>query len=104
MTEAAITGKIDYLRGLKENVVIGKLIPAGTGAEERRRIAIKAEEDAAKQVAASTHDAVAVAEAPTTKDSEDEPVKVATLRTPAMSDEELAARQMAEALRKDLSS
>jgi DNA-directed RNA polymerase subunit beta' len=31
LTEAAIRGKIDYLRGLKENVIIGKLIPAGTG-------------------------------------------------------------------------
>nr|MCU0495297.1 DNA-directed RNA polymerase subunit beta' [Chloroflexaceae bacterium] len=35
LTEAAITGKVDYLRGLKENVVIGKLIPAGTGIEKR---------------------------------------------------------------------
>ncbi len=34
LTEAAITGKVDYLRGLKENVVIGKLIPAGTGIEK----------------------------------------------------------------------
>jgi len=39
LTEAAITGKIDYLRGLKENVVIGKLIPAGTGVEPRRILA-----------------------------------------------------------------
>jgi len=31
LTEAAISGKIDRLRGLKENVIIGKLIPAGTG-------------------------------------------------------------------------
>ena len=31
LIEAAVTGKIDYLRGLKENVIIGKLIPAGTG-------------------------------------------------------------------------
>ena len=31
LTEAAVTGKIDNLRGLKENVIIGKLIPAGTG-------------------------------------------------------------------------
>ncbi len=31
LTEAAISGKIDYLRGLKENVVVGRLIPAGTG-------------------------------------------------------------------------
>ena len=31
LTEAAIKGKIDHLIGLKENVIIGKLIPAGTG-------------------------------------------------------------------------
>ena len=31
LTEAAIRGKVDHLRGLKENVIIGKLIPAGTG-------------------------------------------------------------------------
>jgi DNA-directed RNA polymerase subunit beta' len=31
LTEAAISGKVDKLRGLKENVIIGKLIPAGTG-------------------------------------------------------------------------
>ncbi|MCX8065189.1 MAG: DNA-directed RNA polymerase subunit beta' [Candidatus Hydrogenedentes bacterium] len=31
LTEAAIRGKIDYLRGLKENVIIGRLVPAGTG-------------------------------------------------------------------------
>ncbi|WP_110654056.1 DNA-directed RNA polymerase subunit beta' [Salinicola halimionae] len=40
LTEAAVTGKRDYLRGLKENVVVGRLIPAGTGLahhDERRR-------------------------------------------------------------------
>jgi DNA-directed RNA polymerase subunit beta' len=31
LTEAAISGKVDYLRGLKENVIMGRLIPAGTG-------------------------------------------------------------------------
>ena len=31
LIEAAVTGKIDYLKGLKENVIIGRLIPAGTG-------------------------------------------------------------------------
>ncbi len=39
LTEAAVTGKRDYLRGLKENVIVGRLIPAGTGLtyhEERR--------------------------------------------------------------------
>jgi len=33
LTEAAINGKVDYLRGLKENVIVGRLIPAGTGME-----------------------------------------------------------------------
>ena len=31
LTEAAVSGKVDYLRGLKENVIMGRLIPAGTG-------------------------------------------------------------------------
>ena len=34
LTDAAVRGKTDYLRGLKENVIIGKLIPAGTGAKQ----------------------------------------------------------------------
>jgi DNA-directed RNA polymerase subunit beta' len=34
LTDAAIRGKVDHLTGLKENVIIGKLIPAGTGAKE----------------------------------------------------------------------
>ena len=36
LTEAAIMGKVDTLRGLKENVIIGRLIPAGTGLAYRR--------------------------------------------------------------------
>ena len=39
LTEAAIQGKVDYLRGLKENVIIGHLIPAGTGMPIYRRLA-----------------------------------------------------------------
>ena len=38
MTEAAIKGKVDPLIGLKENVIIGKLIPAGTGMKRYRDI------------------------------------------------------------------
>ena len=37
MTEAAINGATDRLVGLKENVIIGKLIPAGTGALSKRK-------------------------------------------------------------------
>ena len=40
LTEAAIKGKVDRLLGLKENVIIGKLIPAGTGMSRYRNIAI----------------------------------------------------------------
>ena len=36
LTDAAIKGKIDYLTGIKENVMIGKLIPAGTGIKAYR--------------------------------------------------------------------
>jgi DNA-directed RNA polymerase subunit beta' len=31
LTEASILGKVDYMRGLKENVIMGRLVPAGTG-------------------------------------------------------------------------
>ena len=41
LTDAAIRGKIDRLEGLKENVIIGKLIPAGTGMERYRNIEVK---------------------------------------------------------------
>ena len=37
LTEAAIAGKVDKLRGLKENVIMGRLIPAGTGFTHYRK-------------------------------------------------------------------
>ena len=40
LTEAAINGKVDHLKGLKENVIIGKLIPAGTGMERYRNLQV----------------------------------------------------------------
>jgi DNA-directed RNA polymerase subunit beta' len=36
LTKAAIEGRIDWLRGLKENIIIGHLIPAGTGSQNYR--------------------------------------------------------------------
>jgi DNA-directed RNA polymerase subunit beta' len=42
LTQAAIEGKIDYLRGLKENVIMGRLIPAGTGLARYRNLRIQA--------------------------------------------------------------
>ena len=44
LTEAAINGKVDYLRGLKENVIMGRLVPAGTGMEYYRQIKIAGED------------------------------------------------------------
>ncbi|HEX8709376.1 MAG TPA: DNA-directed RNA polymerase subunit beta', partial [Pyrinomonadaceae bacterium] len=41
LTEAAISGRIDYLRGLKENVIMGRLIPAGTGMEYYRNVQVE---------------------------------------------------------------
>jgi DNA-directed RNA polymerase subunit beta' len=40
LTEAAISGRVDYLRGLKENVIMGRLIPAGTGMEFYRNVRV----------------------------------------------------------------
>ncbi|MFM7274817.1 MAG: DNA-directed RNA polymerase subunit beta', partial [Gammaproteobacteria bacterium] len=68
LTEAAVTGKRDYLRGLKENVVVGRLIPAGTGfayhSERRRR---RARETGEVTVSASDIEA-ALSEALSTQD------------------------------------
>jgi DNA-directed RNA polymerase subunit beta' len=41
LTEAATTGKRDHLKGFKENVIMGRLIPAGTGLPEYRHLRLK---------------------------------------------------------------
>ncbi|HEY0544627.1 MAG TPA: DNA-directed RNA polymerase subunit beta' [Pyrinomonadaceae bacterium] len=48
LTEAAISGRIDYLRGLKENVIMGRLIPAGTGMEYYRNVRVERDETIAQ--------------------------------------------------------
>ena len=71
LTEAAVNGKADKLVGLKENVIVGRLIPAGTGAavarirsEAKRRDAIiQAERDAEEAAAAAEAEAIAAAAA-----------------------------------------
>ena len=61
LTEAAVAGKTDPLHGLKENVIVGRLIPAGTGAEVRRLRQIAQERD--KEIlAARNHETHNVAE------------------------------------------
>jgi DNA-directed RNA polymerase subunit beta' len=51
LTDASVHGKIDTLEGLKENVIVGRLIPAGTGAYLRgmQRVANKRDEALAAQ-------------------------------------------------------
>ena len=49
LTDAAIHGRVDYLQGLKENVLIGKLIPAGTGARKYRKVNYSLELDNLKE-------------------------------------------------------
>jgi DNA-directed RNA polymerase subunit beta' len=41
LADAAVQGKVDHLRGLKENVIMGRLIPAGTGLQLYRELDIK---------------------------------------------------------------
>ncbi|MCK4606532.1 MAG: DNA-directed RNA polymerase subunit beta' [candidate division Zixibacteria bacterium] len=53
LTEAAVAGKVDYLVGLKENVIIGHLIPAGTGVEHYRSLkVVRDEEEGEDEIAA----------------------------------------------------
>ena len=59
LTEAAINGKVDYLRGLKENVIMGRLVPAGTGMEFYRRTKIAGEDVVEEPTPEPTLDALA---------------------------------------------
>ena len=51
LTEASLSGKTDYLRGLKENVIMGRLIPAGTGLVMYRKLGIKVEDEDVEAIA-----------------------------------------------------
>ena len=50
LTEAAVCGKVDYLRGLKENVIMGRLIPAGTGLGAYKRLSVHVEDSGADEL------------------------------------------------------
>jgi DNA-directed RNA polymerase subunit beta' len=63
LTEASINGAVDHLRGLKENVIVGRLIPAGTGMEYYRNVRLSPEmEEAAAKVQAEVSAAYEEAE------------------------------------------
>ena len=69
LTEASVTGKADYLRGLKENVVVGRLIPAGTGLTYHRKRREAKEKESEIAVSAVDIEA-ALSEALSTSESE----------------------------------
>jgi len=65
LTDAAVNGKVDMLEGLKENVIVGRLIPAGTGGAIARLRHIATERDKAIQAEhAAANEPVAQLEAP----------------------------------------
>jgi len=68
LTEASLQGKVDTLEGLKENVIVGRLIPAGTGGSMRRYRKIAADRDTrlrnARAKAAAAAEAAATAALP----------------------------------------
>ncbi len=69
LTEASVNGKLDGLRGLKENVIVGRLIPAGTGSayhqeRRRKRRQLQGEEVLAQEAVQALVEAVAESSAP----------------------------------------
>jgi DNA-directed RNA polymerase subunit beta' len=66
LTEAAIMGKRDELRGLKENVIVGRLIPAGTGLAFHKARKAREENDAQEQAALAAAEAEALFTKPET--------------------------------------
>ena len=60
LTEAAINGKVDYLIGLKENVIIGKPIPAGTGMKRYRKVKLDTDDLISDEIMLSDDDELVV--------------------------------------------
>ena len=69
LTEAALNSKSDPLSGLKENVILGKLIPAGTGLEQLRSTRVEPTPEARVEFEKNTDSAVATSR-PSTTDSD----------------------------------
>lgn len=93
LTDAAIKGKIDPLVGLKENVIIGKLIPVGTGMKRYRSVKLDCDETAEYEIAKARAEKEAKSEEEKkeekrVKEKEKEPVLVETLKDFASSDSE----------------
>ena len=63
LTEASIAGKVDYLRGLKENVIMGRLIPAGTGLPKYKRLFVESTAEPIEQLPSTAPEHAASADA-----------------------------------------
>jgi DNA-directed RNA polymerase subunit beta' len=59
LTEAAVSGKVDHLLGLKENVIVGRLVPAGTGSAMNRLRRVAADRDQQMSEIAAAEEAAA---------------------------------------------
>ena len=77
LTEAAIKGKVDPLIGLKENVIIGKLIPAGTGMKRYRDVKLNTDMEEDDSLSISEEDEVLDLAEDTAKDEEFDDVDTA---------------------------
>ena len=75
LTDAAIKGKIDPLVGLKENVIIGKLIPVGTGMKRYRSVKLDCDEEAEREIAQIRAEKAAKSEEENKKDEKREKAK-----------------------------
>jgi DNA-directed RNA polymerase subunit beta' len=64
LNEAAIFGKVDFLEGLKENVIVGHLIPAGTGNRRFSNLIVGSKEDYEKLAEEKTFAREAIKEEP----------------------------------------
>ena len=77
LTEAAIKGKVDPLIGLKENVIIGKLIPAGTGMKRYRDVKLNTDMEEDDSLSISEEDEILDLAEDTAKDEEFDDVDTA---------------------------
>jgi len=78
LTEAAIKGKVDHLMGLKENVLIGKLIPAGTGMERYRNVEIRRTQPYTDPILAELEQAAKASESRRAAESEEDDADLLT--------------------------
>jgi DNA-directed RNA polymerase subunit beta' len=79
LTEAAIQGKVDELQGLKENVIIGHLIPAGTGMRRYQEIQMIAPEDDFEELVKQAKERAPIAEITEEEFEEEEDLELGEL-------------------------